>query len=127
MFGRSRYELMEDAFMKHMDKEEQSFRKLIETLDLIKDEIHKTNMHMTEIESSQTLRLLENKTQILEIVFKRLVEKHEYEPKIKEIESDLKDLCNKLDNKVGRGEVKVGWGLFITISGFIVWVSKYIN
>lgn len=120
---KSRQDVLEEAFMKHMDKEEESFKKLITTLDLIKDELHKTNSHIVELDASQTLRLTETRSQILEIVFEKLVSKREYSDKVEDIESSLDSVIDKLDGKVSKNEVRMVWGVLLATLG----VLKYFN
>lgn len=135
MFNKNRQDILEDAFVRHeasfikyMEKEEQSFAKVINTLDLIKDELHNTNKQMSVHYSDTKLKILEVKDEIYKTVFDRLVSKREYEilsldlkKEIRELELSLKEVDN---DKVSRREVKYMWSLIVTCVASFAWIFE---
>ena len=110
---KTRQDLLEEAFLKHMDKEESSFQRLIETLDTIKDELHKTNTQMSEFNASHTLNLLETKAEILETVFNKTVKKDEFDKELSDVKQDIETVSKDLSLKVDKSSVKLLW-MFVT-------------
>ena len=118
----SRQDSLEKAFMKHIDKEEESFKHLITTLENIKEEIHKTNTQMAQFNSTQELRLLETKADILNTVFTKVVEKEEYSREYESHNTDILQLKTDLKDKVDKGTVKLLWIVMTSAIAFIAWV-----
>lgn len=117
----SRQDSLEKAFMKHIDKEEESFKHLITTLENIKEEIHKTNTQMAQFNATQELRLLETKSEILNTVFTRVVDKEEYEREQEVVIRDVTKLQADLKEKVDKGTVKLLWIVFTSAIALIAW------
>ena len=114
-----KHKRLEEAFISHMDKEESSFKTISSTLLEIKESLHDTALKMTEHDATHSLRLMETKSEILKVLFDRMVEKNTFEHEIsklnlqaKELEVELK---TGLDAKVDKRVVNIIWIVLTTV------------
>lgn len=119
-----RQDLLEASFMKHIDKEEKAFEHLIATLDSIKSEISKTNEQMAALNASNKLQILEAKSEILTVVFEKLVARERYEEDRVELATLIKKLDSSIDDKVDKSSVKLIWAVLLSISSLFAWFIK---
>lgn len=126
MFSKTKSDILEETLLKHMDKVDLTFRQLVIALENIKEEIHNTNIQMSEHNSSQTLKLATTKSEILETVFSKVVDKHEYTIEkgivFKEIEELNIRLEKNSESKVDKSTIKLLWVVITTIVGILTWI-----
>ena len=117
MFRRYNIEFVEDTL-----------RHLVDSLDSIKKEIHKSNTQMAEYNSNHKVSLLETKDEIYTNVFEKVVTKREYEINKLELMKDIKASEVRIkeleDNSVSRNEVKFLWSVILSITAVFTYLFK---
>ena len=117
MFRRYNIEFVEDTL-----------RHLVDSLDSIKKEIHKSNTQMAEYNSNHKVNLLETKDEIYTNVFEKAVTKREYELNKLELINGIKASVVRIkeleDNAVFRREVKFIWSVILTVSAVFTYLFK---
>ena len=114
-----RQKMLEDQFRVHIEKEEQLFSKLFESLTGIRDEIHKINEVQAEANATNTLAIIKAKQEILELCFERLLEKKRYE-------REMDVIHDAIESKVDLAHVKAIWAVVSLFAITCAWVIEKI-
>lgn len=119
---------LEEAFLNHMDKEENTFKIISSSLVDIKESLHDTALKMTEHDATHSLRLMETKSEILKVLFDRMVEKNTFDHEISKINLQAKELevelKGALDDKVDRRNMYAIWIILTTLVAIGISVFK---
>jgi fructose-1,6-bisphosphatase len=119
MFKDSRVDRIEEALLKHMEKEEKSFEKLIHTLDSIKNEINETNRQMREYHSDNEIRLIELKTEITSDMSEKYITRKAFDSNNQSINKTLIKLS---ENKLDKSYFKIIVSTITAIAFIISWI-----
>ena len=115
----NRMSRMESALIKHMEKEERSFTKLIETLDSIKDEINETNRQMREYHNDTEIRLLKLHDSMITEVHDKYVTKEAFSSHKDKLYTSVRELSK---NKIDKSNFKIIISTITAIALIFSWI-----
>lgn len=88
--------------------EERSFTNLVDKLEEIREEVHKTNSQMRDFNATQRLELVEAKAEIYATCFSKLVETVDYDKEMEQVKTSI-------NTKVDKSAVNLLWVVLTTI------------
>lgn len=113
---------LENMMISYMNSQEDILSKLAESTEFIKEELHKTNSQIAEHLANNKIQLIETKTDILNKVLEKFVEKEDYASDLLQVETRLHTLSESLDSKVDKGTVKLLWILLTSGAAVAAWL-----
>lgn len=111
---------VEDFLLSYIETQGDVLSKVSVTIETIKEELHKTNTQIAEHLANNKIQLIEAKTEILNKVLEKFVEKEDYASDLLQVERRLQVLTESVDSKVDKGTVKLLWILVTSVSAVVV-------
>ncbi len=121
MFGKSRLEILEENHIRQLEREERTFRLIMDSLDQIKQELHTITSKMISNQSDLDLKIIKTKEDILNHVSESKVNKEEFEHQIREIQKEINNIKQTLNEKVAKSSVRLSWFIITSIIGVVMW------
>lgn len=116
--------ILQSVLLQHIEDQKDSLDSLNNTIDAIRRELHLTNKTIAEQLSANQLQLIETKTDILNAVLEKFVEKEDYATDLLQREKQMARIEESISKKVDKGTVKVLWA---TLSSVAAGVAFYIT
>ena len=107
---------MQAILLQHIEDQKSSLNHLTNAIDAIKSELHMTNKTIAEQLSANQLQLIETKTEILNAVLEKFVEKEDYATDLLQREKQMARFEKALDSKVDKGTVRVLWATLSSVA-----------
>lgn len=117
-------EVLQALLIQHIESQKASLDHLTESTDSIRVDLNSTIRTITEHLATNQLQLIETKTEILNAVLEKFVEKEDYSMDALRTEAQIIEIQKTLDNKVDKNTVKTLWILLTSVAAVAAFYLK---
>jgi len=122
MFSKSRMDMLEDNQIRQLEREERTFRIIMDSLDQIKKDLHEISSKVISSQSELDMKIVTTRESILQHINDSSVSKDDLQHELNDIHKQIENIKSELSDKVSKNTIKVIWATLSTFVGIAIWI-----